>query len=235
MRIAETELDERPDLALAAVVVGLVGDEQHGTVGALQDPTDLGVFLGDADGDVDHHEHDIGFLDRALGLVAHLLRQRFVGGDPAAGVDHPEGAAVPLRDEFLAVAGDPGLLLHDRFAAADEAVDERGLAHVGPSDHRDDGQRTDVRLTSPSLRRRPGHAMPDGRRAQRTRDAPSVPTTSTGRGQIGQREAVEESVLGQHDVGQQHPRVGRDRGERGADVGTGQQPGDRDVAAEEAC
>ncbi len=46
-------------------------------------------------------------------------------------------AAVPLAGDLLAVARDPGALVHDRLARAGQAVDERGLADVGIADDRD--------------------------------------------------------------------------------------------------
>ena len=68
MRSTEAEAGEGPRLVLATIVVGLVGDEQHGTIAALEDVGDLGVVLGDADVDVDDHEDHVGIGDRALGL-----------------------------------------------------------------------------------------------------------------------------------------------------------------------
>ena len=60
------------------------------------------------------------------------------GCEPATGVDDDELAAVPLGVELLAIARDAGLLLDDRVAPPDKAVDEGGLAHVRAADDRDD-------------------------------------------------------------------------------------------------
>ena len=49
--------------------------------------------------------------------------------------------ALPLGVELLAIAGDARKLLDDRIAATDDAVDERRLADVRPSDDRDHGGR----------------------------------------------------------------------------------------------
>ena len=55
----------------------------------------------------------------------------------AAGVDQRERAPVPLGLELLAVARDPGPLVHDRLARLREPVDERRLADVRVADDRD--------------------------------------------------------------------------------------------------
>src|SRR5207245_8942324 len=52
----------------------------------------------------------------------------------AAIVQEPKGLAVPLRPGEVAVAGDSRPLVHDRIAPADDAVEQRGLADVGPAD-----------------------------------------------------------------------------------------------------
>ena len=117
-RVAEAERQRLPDQALAVGVVDLVDDEQH--LAAGQVAHDLGhpaVLLGDPGDGVDHDEHDVGLADGLLALAAHLVverRRRF--GHPAAGVDEREGHALPLGVDLLAVAGDAGLLLHDRDA-----------------------------------------------------------------------------------------------------------------------
>ena len=48
--------------------------------------------------------------------------------------------AGPVGVDDLAVAGDARPLLDDRLPAADDAVDERRLAHVGAADDGDDGR-----------------------------------------------------------------------------------------------
>ena len=66
--IAQAERDELPRRRLPVGVVDLVDDEAHRRPGP---PDHLGrrqVLLGDADGDVDHHEHDVGLGEGPLGL-----------------------------------------------------------------------------------------------------------------------------------------------------------------------
>ena len=106
--------------------------------------------------------------------------------EPAAGVDDDERAAVPVGLEHLAVAGDAGLLLDDRVAPADEAVDQRRLADVGAADDGDDGER----------RRSIARTARDERGAVGGDDLDRA-------GQVGERGAVEEPAVREHDVGEQ--------------------------------
>ena len=139
-----------------------------------------------------------------------------VGQQPAAGVDDGERAAVPVGLEHLAVAGDAGLLLDDRVAAADEPVHQRRLADVRPADDGDHGER---RRSST--------------RTARTSEAPSVATTSTGRGRSAgvlpsRKRPFESTTSGSRKRSPSGSCV-----EGAGDVGPGEQAGDRDVAAEE--
>ena len=60
-----------------------------------------------------------------------------LAGHEAAGVDDGELPALPLGVRVVAVAGDAGRRPHERQAPADQAVEERGLAHVGAADDGD--------------------------------------------------------------------------------------------------
>ncbi len=103
-RIAETEPGELPDVGLAALVVDLVHDDDHGRVGLLQQLGDLRVLLGDARRDVDDEQHDVRGAHGFCGLRAHLGRERrllagessFAFGQPAAGVDDAKRTPDPF-------------------------------------------------------------------------------------------------------------------------------------------
>src|SRR5581483_4543449 len=93
---------------------------------------------GDADGRVHHQQHDVGLAHRGLRLAADLRVEGVtLAGKPAACVDHDEGAAPPLGFDLLAIACDARLLLDDRDATADDAVEQCRLADVRPADNRD--------------------------------------------------------------------------------------------------
>ena len=137
--VLEAERVELGRVERARGVVGLVGDDEHGLVGAPQDRRDLLVDGRDARRGVDDEQDDVGLLDREQHLLADggleaLGRARH---EPAR-VHEVERAAVPLDVAVEAVARHAGLVVHDRVAALGEAVEERALAHVGPADDGDE-------------------------------------------------------------------------------------------------
>ncbi len=93
---------------------------------------------------VDDEEHGIRQIDGHLGLGGDRCVDATRVGLPAPGVDHREPAAVPFGLVGDAVAGDTRGVLHHGFTPPEDAVDERRLAHVGPPDDRQHGQRRQV-------------------------------------------------------------------------------------------
>jgi hypothetical protein len=89
---------------------------------------------------VHHEHHGVGFRDGLLGLACHLHEDALDGaGLQAAGIDGNEGAAAALALAVVPVAGDARQVVHDRVAAARDAVKESRLAYVGAPDQGDDG------------------------------------------------------------------------------------------------
>ena len=78
---------------------------------------------------------------RDLGLAGDPLGQAAGVGVPAPGVHDGEGAAVPVGVVGHPVAGHAGHVLDDRLAAAEDPVDQGGLADVGAADDREHGDR----------------------------------------------------------------------------------------------
>ncbi len=64
----------------------------------------------------------------------------FVFRDDSASVDHLKGTTLPVCGAVNAVARDARLIGDDGAARAGEAVEERGLAHIGASDDHDGWQ-----------------------------------------------------------------------------------------------
>ena len=94
------------------------------------------VGRGSADVGVDDEEHSVGEIDGDLGLGSDGCVDASRVGLPAAGVDDREAAPVPLGLVVNPVAGHAGGVFDDGLATTDDAVDERGLAHVRPPDDR---------------------------------------------------------------------------------------------------
>ena len=137
----EAEGVELDRIGFAGRVVALVDDEDHRRLGASQAVRDLVVERGDAGVGVDHEQDEIGLLDRHPCLLLDALLDVGPGLQlQAAGVDHGERAAGPLRGAVDAVAGGARDVGDDRDALADEPVEERALADVRAADDGDHGQ-----------------------------------------------------------------------------------------------
>ena len=140
VRIARAELVELVEVR-ALGIVDLVGDHEPGLSGFAHELGDPRVARMHADLRIDDEQHQVGFLDGLLDLLANLEvhRERRIFAE-AAGVDEPEGAAVPFGAREMAVARRARLVAHDGRVAADDAIEQRRLADVGPADDGDDGE-----------------------------------------------------------------------------------------------
>ena len=106
------------DSRVAARVVDLVREHDHGPLGGPQDRRELLVARRDPGPRVDDEEDEVGLVDRGLRLLGDLRAERAaVGLVDAARVDQPEPGARPLAEQLLAVARDAGRLVHDGGAA----------------------------------------------------------------------------------------------------------------------
>ena len=139
--LTDAERIELPDVVVLAIgVVELVHQQKDRLVGALEHAGDRLVLLGDAGAAVDHKQDDGGFLGGGEGLVADGRGKDVIALErlDAARVDDGELAAVPIGRVIRAVARDAAGLVDDGVRGLGQAVDERGLAHVGASDDGDD-------------------------------------------------------------------------------------------------
>ena len=139
--LADTERIELPDAVVLAIgVVELVHQQKDRLVAALEHAGDRLVLLGDAGAAVDHKQDDGGFLGGGERLVADGRGKHVIALErlDAARVDDGELAAVPIGCVIRAVARDAARLVDDGVRGLGQAVNERGLAHVGASDDGDD-------------------------------------------------------------------------------------------------
>src|SRR5262249_30985887 len=123
---------ERPFLPAR---VDLVGDEHHRTSRAAEDLSDLRIERGRALSRVDDEQNDVGLVDGRQHLAAHALDEGLDGGGiEPAGVDHRRLPAPERPPAVEPVPRHPGHVAHQRLPAADQAIEERRLADVGPAD-----------------------------------------------------------------------------------------------------
>ena len=139
--LADTERIELPDAVVLAIgVIELVHQQKDRLVAAFEHAGDRLVLLGDAGAAVDHKQDDGGFLGGGEGLVANGRGKHVITLErlDAARVDDGELAAVPIGRVIRAVTCDAAGLVDDGVRGLCQAVDERGLSHVGASDDGDD-------------------------------------------------------------------------------------------------
>ena len=139
--LADTERIELPDAVVFAIgVVELVHQQKDRLVAALEHAGDRLVLLGDAGAAIDHKQDDCGFLGGGERLVADGRGKDVVALErlDTARVDDGELATVPIGRVIRAVARDAAGLVDDGVRGLGQAVNERGLAHVGASDDGDD-------------------------------------------------------------------------------------------------
>src|SRR5256886_5511685 len=87
---------------------------------------------------VDDEHDDVGLVDRRLGLPADAGLDLARAVVEAAGVDEGELTSAPFDRRIDAVLGGAGLVLDDGDTVTDQAIEQGGLADVGPSDDGDE-------------------------------------------------------------------------------------------------
>ena len=113
--------------------IHLVHAQHHRLFGAQQHISHLAVRGGDAGADLRHQDDHVRRVDGDLRLLAHEEQYLAVGrGLYAAGIHYIKFPPVPLALGVEPVARDARRVLHDGEALARQAVEEQGLAHVGP-------------------------------------------------------------------------------------------------------
>ena len=152
---------------VAAREVPLVEHERGRAARLHRELGDPQVLRGHARARVADHERDVGALRRALGAEHRVVLDGLLDLGLAAdarGVDEAQAAAVDLElgvDRVARGARDVG---DDHALAAEEGVDERGLAHVRAADHR---EADEVLVLGRARRRRAGAARRAGRAGRR--------------------------------------------------------------------
>ena len=179
-RLSEAKAHEVPHQRLAVGVVHLVHDHQGGALAPLEDVGDAVVLLGGAGRGIHDEDHDVGFSDGPFALAGHLGVELGSTRHPTASVHEDELSSQPLGLDFLAVPGDAGLLFDDGLTAAQNPVDECGLADVGSASDDHGGELT--HLSPLGVRREPIEAPV--RRWRRPRRVPAGRPASCRQGTV---------------------------------------------------
>ena len=136
--LGEAELEEIRGQGLVHLLVDLVDDQDEGAPARAEHVGQFAVEGREASAAVDDEEQEIGAGDRGLSGDMGGFRKVGIGSVPdAARVDDLEGNGARLADPGKAIAGHARLIVDDRHAAAHQAVEEGGFAHVGAADNGD--------------------------------------------------------------------------------------------------
>ena len=119
--------------------IHLVHHQQRLPPGAPELGGDGLVEIRNAGVRVDQEQHRVREPDRRLRLTPHVgVAARGRGGQEAARVHEHERASRPLGAHGIPVARDPRAVVRDRPALAEDAIEQRRLAHVRAADDGDD-------------------------------------------------------------------------------------------------
>jgi hypothetical protein len=133
--VAEAQGVEGAQVGLVAGAVHLGGHQDHGLALLPQVLGHLVVGGGQVRAPVHGEEDQLGVLEGPVHLLLDLLLPPVPGPEPP-GVHQEKAALLGFHHLLFQVTGDPGLVGHHRTPFAQEAVEEAGLAHVGPThDH----------------------------------------------------------------------------------------------------
>ena len=128
--------------------LALVGDQDCRLARTAHEVGKRAVRRQRARAGVDQEQDRIRARDRGLGLLLHTAAQAFRRGlFEAGGVDDGEAEIAELRPALAPIARDAGQVIHQCEASADEAIEQRRLADVGPPDN-GDGEAHDRRRVS---------------------------------------------------------------------------------------
>src|SRR5579862_2386429 len=115
--------------------VSFVDREEQRTSRLAQQSNQLKVGPGERGAAIHDHDDGGGFIERDARLTKNFRWDEIlVFRNDAAGVDDAEIAPAPLGVAIEAVASDAGLVANDGATRTHNAVEQRGLAHVGATD-----------------------------------------------------------------------------------------------------
>ncbi len=139
--LAQAELEEFDELRALGHALGLVGHQHAGLAQAAQVGGDVVVLRAQAGARVDNEQHHVALGHGLAGLLGHLAVDAALAGVglEAAGVDDDVFLLAQAPIAVVAVAREAGQVGHNGVACAREAVEQRGLAHIGTTHEGDNG------------------------------------------------------------------------------------------------
>ena len=138
--LVETQFGEFGCGGFGPVRVHLVDGDQHRFAAVAQARGCFAVQRHDALLDVHHKDDDVSCFDRELHLFERRLYDDIIRLFPAeqadaASIYEREGLPAPFHLGADAVARDARLIVHDSDAPTGDAIEQGGLADIGPADN----------------------------------------------------------------------------------------------------
>jgi hypothetical protein len=150
---------------LAPVIVGtvpFVHRDHHGPAGLDAEAGDVRILVGNVLAGIEHQHDDVGLLDRLQGLDDRELLdglEDLALAAQAGGVDQGVVLALALERHGDGIARGARLVEGDDALLAEQRIDERRLADVGPA-HHGDARRLTFLAASPPREKAPGLPRP---------------------------------------------------------------------------
>ena len=136
-RRAQPQRGKLADNRVLISTIDLVGNQEGVLVALAQVLGNHLVACGAPGPGVDQEQHGVGFLDGLQGLPGHDGIDAVLIAGQTTGVHHDESPALPDGFPVLAVTGQPGNVGDDGVTTLGQAVEQGGLADVGPTDQGD--------------------------------------------------------------------------------------------------
>ena len=136
---AQTECEKICYRAVAIQTFALVHHHGDRLSRAPQFRCDLLVFARQSLASVEHKHHMTGFANRVFGLLQHQCGHTQRTTADAASVHNDVWTTAEAADAVLAVPSQTGLIGDQGITRTGQSIEQRGLAHIGPTDQRNHG------------------------------------------------------------------------------------------------
>jgi len=114
--------------------VGLVDGEEKRTPGLSQQANEFEIGPGKFGTPINDHDDGGSLIKGDSRLSKNLGRNEILCfGKDSAGIDDPNAAAAPFGITVQAISGNAGLVANNGTARPHDAIEQGGLAYIGPA------------------------------------------------------------------------------------------------------
>src|SRR5699024_6320246 len=135
----EPQIPQRRSSQLTALIIDFIGGHDDGFIGSTQDLNYGVIIIGDADDRIDDKNNGVSRLNGNLRLRGDEFGHTLGVGNPSAGVDDSEFAAIPLRIVGNPVSSDTRDVFDDGGTTTQDAIDEGRFSDIRSADDRHNG------------------------------------------------------------------------------------------------